>query len=1402
MDQRKIEISDVKIKKHSIRFEGAKEDTEIHKNTEDQFRENVISSMYASSKDGELTNRTEAFKEYKLDLDSKKSYVSLHDKHVLVITKQEKSYSLDVYPVSRSNGEPVLKVDQKKTFEVKSKFLFEFVFSPCGEWLTIRGKSLQNSNTITVIKLNGEQESMPNEVNLNEKQIISNAHICYYYGHKKIDPSYHLMNDILGLVFIYSVQGSESIIYKYIDVSGYNTTDSIIVYDIILDTDNDIVKNMKISDMTIYNQSCVVISYQDESMRIEFDMMIIEKNHDTRKAICRVVEYLKETPETIKDGLGQAGETRLDGSNALTGGGYFKSRVVRHSPTDGSTKGFSLHMSANSKVQYVLLDADSQEVEVLSTIDYREYISTFKYTSKYSRYRLSDDNSTIMEKTDEGVRLRKTHLSTSHSGSNVQHIFSSIPTRKEKSPIGMSVLNEGTSVVKVNNILNIVSVDSDLRMDIRHIDINSILPSYSDHHHTIFDTFTHDGVPYTLLSTDEGGVYRLHVIDINTNMLYKSIDVPMKYSLTDLHFDRSIGSIYTVHDGILSCYDLLSGATVDSSMHGTDRSEDWKYKHCGNEVRTVIRYAQNSSSDVYLHTADGNDTSIDHVSFDSKYNVNIGASVCFYIRIHSVLMIFNPHSCRLTVLRLNETDSPPSVVQTDCSEMTADSISMDGSYVSFVSKSQLILVDTQSLVVHRIDVQRESTHSHVVYSADHRFASFVCTHSTTSKVAYACRLSPFFIVRQYTVPHINTAIQMFTRMSFDSISFIHASHSFISVKNYSIKKDDNEMMEAIMYNIRKMNQASVSTVRANHARTVEFIVCGLMSPFSLVENRSICSIVYHVDDYSLMVSYMKMIHPHILFNLFDILDIVKRSPAPCSHSIRGISDYLVSYVKEKGHYPLIEQEVLARFVTPEEGSKGITRQSDIKNLGLLLIFAPLGSPIKCEIDGRYEDAPVRSITVEGEKVTHQTIFEEVKKMMGSGGNIKTYQMHYSLMDLDLENGSTPSQNFFEGIRMFPSKDMKNVFKPIIYYKWSLLFWYAAFLALIHFSAAILCMIFYGNPTDNHTVGYVALSLLCTIVVYEVKTMISKGMRYFENKMNLFDMLTLILNIVMIVIVTLTDDTTRLESVAMNWIILTAMVLIWVKASTYLRVIGPIRRLLTMMYEVFFDLIPFLIILLCALIIFSFAWRIVHTLGQSSIHDYKPFSLAFFESSSLVFAGELSREVDDDGNEVELKTVRFVVGIVGQIVLSLILSNFIISVIGGTYERITDESDIHDIRGLLVMIEDFDSFLYGMKCRGKKKGGMRYIILLPTEEEESDGVGGKIDGLEQKVKQTRDALEESLREEMRMSREVNEKRIKGVEERIREDVRGVEKSVNETNVMMMRLLEDKYYLSRRSFDGNK
>lgn len=170
----------------------------------------------------------------------------------------------------------------------------------------------------------------------------------------------------------------------------------------------------------------------------------------------------------------------------------------------------------------------------------------------------------------------------------------------------------------------------------------------------------------------------------------------------------------------------------------------------------------------------------------------------------------------------------------------------------------------------------------------------------------------------------------------------------------------------------------------------------------------------------------------------------------------------------------------------------------------------------------------------------------------------------------------------------------------------------------------------------------------------------------------------------------------------RWAVGRAVVLavVWLRAITWLRVFRKIRYLITMVLQVFYDMLAYLAVLSMAVFGLAYIWRLSTYLShkeEEEIGEGEPYGKlpTFYSSLHTVTMIIFGSMVAPEEGQTEFSMAQFVVAILFGIALSLAMLNLLIAIISQTYSVVEENRNLHDLREVISLIIDFNGSVTGL-----------------------------------------------------------------------------------------------------------
>jgi hypothetical protein len=461
----------------------------------------------------------------------------------------------------------------------------------------------------------------------------------------------------------------------------------------------------------------------------------------------------------------------------------------------------------------------------------------------------------------------------------------------------------------------------------------------------------------------------------------------------------------------------------------------------------------------------------------------------------------------------------------------------------------------------------------------------------------------------------------------------------------------------------------------------------------------------------------------------------------------------------ENRYPSINQGEIVRMI---ESMKMNLLTDDLrKSLFEFLLFAPYKEKFTGEL--KNDQRGVIRIAAHGDNtdLLKSRLIRDtaLNLMMDQPKSISDIEVFETLIKLDLSSGSTFSRAFFQTLEHVSNESLKNRYKVFVYHKWNRIFWYAIFYAFSYWAMNLLAYIHLGYFPELKWMAVLIYIMCSGFLAFELKCMMSDPTRYFRDTWNYIDWSISVFLIVTCAIVSKRHEDEM--TLAMNWIRLLSVVLLSVRSLTWLRVFRPIRYLITMVFQVFVDVMPFTAILIFMIFIVGYVWKFLPLLDESSSEPVT-FYTSIQTPINIIFGN-----APTDYNGSQFTVIQLIVMILSSSILALVLMNFLIALISGTFSNVQSNHEFHDIKELLYIIRDFDAFLVGVRRLlsriYRRTAPGYYLSLIPSVELEDQFIE-----LQRSVENALMSQQDYLNKELARIEKVVEKEGKGVRAEVKRE----------------------------------
>ena len=733
-----------------------------------------------------------------------------------------------------------------------------------------------------------------------------------------------------------------------------------------------------------------------------------------------------------------------------------------------------------------------------------------------------------------------------------------------------------------------------------------------------------------------------------------------------------------------------------------------KENHPGN-YKFMWRYYD---SDEYMHTDDVDNMRIEKTCRESGR----GISYIYYVQVRFLKDINRIVLLTHDTLMIIDTKSRK-IIQTDNTYDNAYSmiISSNNRYICIheEKKNILYLKSFDNMKDrHRVDDVRSHDGDILEFSDDNRYVIVTKGNGHIESINMI-ELSVHMIVDIDIPQKYSTDGNLYVYNSKDSIDIVYSDLTYMHNTPYTMCRKiryipDNSM---ILRYIRRIIQETIDT--NNNEKNKKLIYDRfnrMMQTMPKHQHRymsMITILIYTMNDYDTMYEYCKIVGIQTIVSyhrMFSLYYHVSHNNNSMRAIIKSIEDF---YKDNNSHIIFDNNEVKDIIIIKKDG---LLIDEMCRKMLTLLLFSPYGDTMNVELRDELYSMTIFDYD-DNVWTSKRSMNEEIQKsrkniVREKGEHLSIYSMRRSLIKMDISIGSSFSRHLFSTFSSLHDDDIRSDYKSLIYYKWNQLYMYTLVYSMIYWTMSILSYIYYGDYMDSTILG-VCIVVLCSILIcQEVKCIISDRRQWVSSLWNWMDMTILVYNSISIIVLLSAIDT--YGTIAITWIRVSIVILVGIRSITWLRIFKPTRYLITMVLQVFVDIIPFIVILSSVIVIFAFVWRASPTLGyidESTIDDIQlTFYHSIYDSTNIIFGN--SPQEDPSGDRFTL--IRFIVIVIGNVCLALALLNFLIAIISGTYEKINEDKDLHDAKELMNIIIEFDILLSWRSSDKKKHNKEKYL----------------------------------------------------------------------------------------------
>jgi hypothetical protein len=400
-------------------------------------------------------------------------------------------------------------------------------------------------------------------------------------------------------------------------------------------------------------------------------------------------------------------------------------------------------------------------------------------------------------------------------------------------------------------------------------------------------------------------------------------------------------------------------------------------------------------------------------------------------------------------------------------------------------------------------------------------------------------------------------------------------------------------------------------------------------------------------------------------------------------------------VQTDGEMPNIDTKILLDWLRSNQ-----MKLTDVRRLMHLITFRPCN--VTLTGDPKDEDKLMVPLPTNDKGKEEQGWVDHVQKevFQEDSANHTTYDLYRTAIKFDFTIGSRFSIDYFKWMENMTDEDLKTIYKPIIYYKWEQIYWFAIVYSVMVWILNALVCAFMAFAFDQWGVAIPIIILSSLFLGYEVKCISADPTDSVYDPWTYVDIL-LHLFIISCTLAVIIGGGSN-PNYSYNWLRVTAFVLTSFRGMTMLRIFSGTRYFITMLFMTFRKMMAFLSVFAYIIFIYWFVCLVRPSLVPGG--EDEAFYPSVQQSLNIAFSN-FSADVDS--------VIVLITTIIGNVVLSLVLLNYLIAIISNVYEEISEERDLYDVRMLLDIIVEFECFFMWKKSLvGERE--LEYCVARPRQ----------------------------------------------------------------------------------------
>ncbi|CAG9315429.1 unnamed protein product [Blepharisma stoltei] len=385
-----------------------------------------------------------------------------------------------------------------------------------------------------------------------------------------------------------------------------------------------------------------------------------------------------------------------------------------------------------------------------------------------------------------------------------------------------------------------------------------------------------------------------------------------------------------------------------------------------------------------------------------------------------------------------------------------------------------------------------------------------------------------------------------------------------------------------------------------------------------------------------------------------------------------------------------------------------------------------------------------------------------------GSEKQIFFMH-CIVPFNTQTGSQESIDFLKSVIESPNSDIfrTKFVQAMLNDKWKMVKFYCYSQGLLYLLYLLSLMFYIEFFIGNGAFLAVTFVLSILLSFYEIYQAVTEPMDYIEDLWNYIDASRALLIIAYAIMIWADADYDSSSTV-----LLLGSFLSFLRGITYFRLFTPTRYMITLLKEVFKDMLSFLVLLYYSTLSFAFIFKIIDSSNlDGSLTGY-------IAQSYLLDLGNY----DTNTFGVAESIIFFIATMINPI----IMMNLLISIIGDTHDRVQEGLEVADNKELAEMILEMETLLFWNR-------NVKTNIYLQTCMEdvivEGQNWYGKVREIKLVLKQIKDAQSKGYEQISEDSKSVKDK-ISESEKRLIQENKQLQQQMDEMKREIVNLIKNR------------